>query len=174
MALISLLVFVYTALRYDVAATSPHSQPVEWVLSEGMQHSVRTHAAELEVPEGIDLRDASLADKAIGHYSVACATCHGAPGESRAPWMVMYPEPRALTDAAVVNAWSDRELYWIIKHGIKDTGMIALGPTHSEGDLWAVTAFVRQLPDMSPDRYRALRARYQQNAAAAGHAEHRH
>ncbi|MEX2594115.1 MAG: hypothetical protein WD426_15175 [Anditalea sp.] len=36
------------------------------------------------------------------------------------------------------------------------TGMMALGPTHSDEDIWGVTAFVRQLPDMSPEEYQAI------------------
>lgn len=156
----ALALALFGASRYHVGATEPHAAPVEWVLARGMQHSVRTHAAGVTIPDGVDLRDPALAERAIGHYVAACAPCHGAPGEERAPWMVMYPPPSPLADRTAVDRWSDQQLYWIIKHGIKDTGMIALGPTHSEADLWAVSAFVRQLPEMSPERYRTLRARY--------------
>jgi len=138
---------------YDVGATDGHTRPVEWALRSTMEASVREHAADVTIPDGVDTRDPALAARAIGHYSAACASCHGAPGRARAPWMVLYPEPANLTDAATVDRWSDAELYWIIKHGIKDTGMIALGPTHQEKDLWAVTAFVRQLPSMTEDEY---------------------
>jgi hypothetical protein len=75
-----------------------------------------------------------------------------------------------LTRAEVVGHWRDAELYWIIKHGIKDTGMLALGPTHPEDALWAVTAFVRQLPTMTPEEYQAMAQRYEakQKARASG------
>ncbi len=152
---------------YNVAATEAHSEPLEWALRTTMEASVKEHANDVSVPAGIDLRDPNLAARAIGHYSVACASCHGAPDVERAPWMVLYPEPANLTKPENVDRWSDAELYWIIKHGIKDTGMIALGPTHSEEDLWAVTAFVRQLPTMPVERYRSLVAAY--HAKHAGH-----
>jgi hypothetical protein len=80
--------------------------------------------------------------------------------------MVLYPPPADLTRPDVVSRWSDAELYWIIKNGVKDTGMIALGPTHQEHDLWAVSAFVRQLPTMSSDRYHELVSHYQAQQAA--------
>ncbi len=160
---------VYLVLTVNVAATAPHAAPVEWVLTEIMERSVRAQAEEVRVPAGVDLNDPALAARAIGHYSAACATCHGAPGEPRAPWIVMYPPPQPLTEAAYVDRWSDAELYWIIKHGIKDTGMIALGPTHEEPDLWAVAAFVRQLPAMDPERYRSLRSSHQQGMATHTH-----
>ena len=41
------------------------------------------------------------------------------------------------------------EVYWILEHGIKLAGMPAFGPTHGEDELWAITAFVEQLPEMS-------------------------
>jgi mono/diheme cytochrome c family protein len=160
-----------TAGLYDVAATDPHTAPVEWALRTTMESSVRNGAEDVRIPSDVDTRDPALARRAIGHYSVACASCHGAPGAERAPWMVLYPEPANLTRPEVVGRWSDAELYWIIKHGIKDTGMIALGPTHSEEDLWAVTAFVRQLPSMSEPEYRQLVADY--HAEHAGHSGHR-
>ena len=163
------------ARTYHVGVTTPHSAPVEWVLRRGMEASIRGHAASVVLPPGIDLQDRRLAEGAIGHYSVACAQCHGAPGHPPAPWMVLYPEPHDLTRAEVVSHWSDAELYWIIKHGIKDTGMIALGPTHQEQDLWAVSAFVRQLPSMTAERYHGLVTQYQaQRASMATATGHEH
>lgn len=160
---------------YDVGVTAPHSTPVEWLLQSAMERSIRAHADSVVTPEGIDLSDPGLAERAIGHYSVACATCHGAPGHPAAPWMVLYPRPSDLTRPEVVSRWTDAELYWIIKNGIKDTGMIALGPTHTDADLWAVSAFVRQLPQMSAERYHELMMGYlSERAEAPGGAAHDH
>lgn len=158
--------------RYDVSARSPHSAPVEWLLRSGMERSVRAHAREL--PAGTNSNDPHLAARAIGHYAAACAPCHAAPGQPRAPWMVLYPEPADLTRPEVVARWTDAELYWIIANGIKDTGMIALGPTHSEADLLAVTAFVRQLPRMSSERYRELASSDAAGGHEAGHHQPSH
>jgi mono/diheme cytochrome c family protein len=163
------------ARAYDVGVTTPHSMPIEWVMRRGMETSIRSHAENVVIPPGTDLQDAQLAERAIGHYSVACAQCHGAPGHPAAPWMVLYPPPADLTRADVVSRWSDAELYWIIKNGIKDTGMIALGPTHQEHDLWAVSAFVRQLPKTSSDRYHELVTQYHaQQAAKSTASAHQH
>ena len=126
------LSFVYSGF-YNVGATDGHSRVVEWALRMAMENSVRYHAGEIVVPAGVDLNSRELAEKAIGHYSVACATCHSAPGRSADPWMKIYPEAPDLTKHSSVEIWSDAEFYWIIKHGIKDTGMLALGPTHTGG-----------------------------------------
>lgn len=69
---------------------------------------------------------------------------------------ILYPPPPDLTLAAVVDRWSDAELYWIVKNGIEHTGMIGLGPTHTDEEIWSVSAFVRQLPTMSPAEYQAM------------------
>lgn len=130
-----------------------------------MEVSVRHHARDVTIPAGVDLRDPALAERAIGHYSVACAQCHAAPGHPAAPWMVLYPAPADLTQAETVAQWTDAELFWIIENGIKDTGMIALGPTHQQQDIWAVAAFVRQLPEMAPGRYHELVTQYQSRRA---------
>ena len=45
----------------------------------------------VEIPVGTDLRDPTLAERAFGHYSVACTPCHGAPGVDAAPWLLLNP-----------------------------------------------------------------------------------
>ena len=152
--------FVYSG-AYSVAATDGHSKPVEWAVRTAAERSIRAHAKGVTVPQGIDLRDPTLAQKAFGHYSAACVTCHAAPGRGPDPWVVLYPPAPDLTKAEVVSRWSDRELFWIIKHGIKDTGMLALGPTHKDDDVWAVSAFVRQLPAMTAEQYEAMTREYE-------------
>lgn len=162
----------------DVAATDRHWAITEWALHTTMENSVRAAARDVEIPDGVDLGDPALAERAFGHYSVACTPCHGAPGQGAAPWMVTNPPSLLLVDTA--DRWSDRELYWIIKHGIKMTGMPALGPTHEDADLWAIAAFVRQLPTMSPEAYQGMGARFEATrrvkaeADAEAHAHHHH
>lgn len=51
---------------------------------------------------------------------------------------------------------SAAELFWIVNHGIKMNGMPAFGPTHTEADIWNVTAFVRRLGAMQPTDYQGL------------------
>jgi mono/diheme cytochrome c family protein len=48
------------------------------------------------------------------------------------------------------------EEFWVVKHGLKMTGMPAWGVTHSDELLWDVVAFLRKLPELTPDQYQAL------------------
>jgi mono/diheme cytochrome c family protein len=80
----------------------------------------------------------------------------------------LLPEPPEL--AVVAEEWSVAELFWITKHGIRMTGMPAFGPTHSDAELWEVVAFLRVLPALTPEAYRALLG----PAADGGHDGHGH
>ena len=77
--------------------------------------------------------------------------------------MYIYPAAPNLMDIAVVGKWTDAELFWIIKNGIKDTGMPALGPTHGDEEMWGVTAFVKQLPNTSPEEYITMEKWFKEN-----------
>lgn len=147
--------FVYSGI-YNVAASKWHPAIEGKFFSTVMVQSVRHQARNIPIPADIDLHDRTLAGKFGGAYGKACQTCHGGPGVKPDPWVYLYPPATDLTDAAVVDRWSDAELYWIIKNGIEHTGMIALGPTHGDEELWSVSAFVRQLPTMSPADYKAM------------------
>jgi mono/diheme cytochrome c family protein len=48
------------------------------------------------------------------------------------------------------------ELFWIAKHGIRMTGMPTFGGTQEDRQLWTLVAFVRRLPDMTPEQYKRM------------------
>jgi len=52
--------------------------------------------------------------------------------------------------------------------GIKMSGMPAIGQSHSDEDIWSIAAFVRQLPTMTPEQYKAMEKRYPRGAADQG------
>lgn len=120
-----------------------------------MKNSVRTRAKELAVPQLGPERTAEGA----GHYAPMCERCHGAPGvKPNEVGRSIVPEPPDLEEAA--GEWSEAELFWIIKHGIKMTGVPGWGKIDGDDELWNVVAFVKALPDASAERYRALTAQY--------------
>ena len=61
--------------------------------------------------------------------------------------------PRLPTTAA--SLYSPAELFSILKHGIKMTGMPAWSD-HSDDELWATVAFLEKLPGMSEQDYAKL------------------
>jgi len=85
---------------------------------------------------------------AIGEmqFRASCAACHGLDGRTPSDvgrWM--YPRASDLGSAAV-QEWSDAELFWIIKHGIRLTGMPGFGKIHPDERIWHLVYYVRTLP----------------------------
>ncbi len=67
----------------------------------------------------------------------------------------MYPQPPDLSKVKRDPA----QTFWIIKHGIKMSGMPAWGATHDDARIWAMVAFLQQLPRLTPEQYQILTAR---------------
>jgi cytochrome c553 len=137
---------------YSVAASRGHWAIVEWFLTFGMRNSVETHALAIDTP-ALDSPD--LYRLGAGHFHSGCAYCHGAPGIPINPIArSMLPPPPDLSDAT--RQWIDRELFWIIKHGIKYTGMPAWASQQRDDEVWAVVAFLKQLPALDAHAYRNM------------------
>ena len=66
----------------------------------------------------------------------------------------MLPQPPNLIEH--VGEWRSREVFWMLKHGIKMSGMPAFGGTHSDETIWTMVAFAKQLPTMSAATYAAI------------------
>lgn len=138
---------------FNVAASRGHWPVTAWFLQFTMQNSVQTHAFGIETPG--NLSDTGLIARGAGHYHLGCATCHGAPGIRRnAIVKHMVPPPPYLVHH--VSDWKPRELFWIVKHGIKYAGMPAWLSQERDDEVWAVTAFLLKLPEIDAERYNAL------------------
>ena len=149
--LIGAAVFIYGGF-YNVAASVPHNGAVEALLDFGMRRSVAAHAPEAPPPL---LTDPAMIERGARHYDGNCAPCHGGPGVPRAPMTAaMLPEPPDL--AAKVDRFNDNEIFWIIRHGLKYTGMPGWPADGRDDEVWDVTAFVRLLPGMTVEEYQAL------------------
>ncbi len=157
--LVLALAFLFSG-AYDVAADSPHTGVTRWALHALMDRSVETRASSVE---GVAPTDPEALRHGFGEYDEMCVTCHGAPGVERGSiGKGLNPEPPDLgADDAETD---DAELFWIVDHGIKFTGMPGFGDTHSAETVWAIVAFVKQLPGMSAARYAQWRAEYAEHA----------
>ncbi|MDA8164485.1 MAG: cytochrome c [Desulfobacteraceae bacterium] len=147
------LMFIYSGL-WNVAAMIPHSGPVRWVLDTMTLSSVRARAGGIVPPP----RGRSDKNQGFLLYDRLCVHCHGAPGVCASEvGLGLGPEPPSL--ATRVGRWRDRELFWIMGHGLRSTGMPSFGATRADEELWSVVAFLRELPSLSPEAYLLLRER---------------
>lgn len=79
-------------------------------------------------------------------FGSECAACHGLDGHKLTDsgrWM--YPRASDLTSPEV-QQYSDRELFWIVKNGIRLSGMPAFGKVESDEHIWNLVHYVRTLP----------------------------
>lgn len=137
---------------YDVAASRGHWHITDSFLRFGMEQSVKARASDAPAPP---LDDPNLVRLGAAHFHTGCAWCHGMPGTPIGPVPGhMLPPPPDLGERA--SEWTDQELFWIVKHGIKYAGMPAW-PTQSRDDeVWTLVAFLRRLPALEPESYMAL------------------
>jgi mono/diheme cytochrome c family protein len=155
-ALVCIAVVMGLAVMFSgvisVAATTPDWPIVAWVLDTTMEHSVEAHARDVIVAA-----DYNSIDIHAGYerYNSMCVFCHGAPGVERR-WVGESLSPYPPDLAVTANDWSPAQVFWIVDHGIKMTGMPAVGPSHSEAEVWTLAAFVKSLPKLTPEQYKAF------------------
>lgn len=134
---------------FNTTASTPHPAPIAWATHLTMTNAVKRNAGRLPAPPSFTAADVRAGART---YDANCAVCHGAPGISRAPWISgMTPSPPFLLDAA--RNWTPNELFWIVRYGVRMTGMPAWDRTLSERDVWNLVAFLDALPGMSATDY---------------------
>jgi hypothetical protein len=67
----------------------------------------------------------------------------------------LYPRPPSWRDLGAVDP---REAFWVIKHGIKMTGMPAWGTGEKDEGSWEVVLFIRHVPQLTPAEEREMEA----------------
>lgn len=135
----------------NVGADHPHPALVRWYLDRAMTYSVQEHAQGLQAPPPAQISRAEGAR----HYDSMCVICHGAPGSERSLiGQGLSPDPPHLVRTA--PGWTVEQVYWLVTHGVGDTGMPAFGATRTEAQRWAIAYFVKQLPEMTPEEYQRL------------------
>jgi mono/diheme cytochrome c family protein len=117
-----------------------------------MQRSVAEHAQGINAPAQLTDEQAREGARV---YNETCVYCHGAPGKDPVDiGKGLNPEPPFLPDT--IADWKTGEVFWIIKNGIKMTGMPSFGPSHKDDEIWKLVAFVQRMPKMTPEQYEQM------------------
>jgi mono/diheme cytochrome c family protein len=136
---------------YNVAADAPHTGFVRNVLEYARIRSIAVHAEDVRAPS---LDKQSMIVEGASHYDAMCTGCHQAPGMKENEMRPgLDPKPPVLANGGL---GTPAQMFWVIKHGIKMTGMPAWGVTHTDEEIWNVVAFLQRLPTLSPAQFRAL------------------
>jgi mono/diheme cytochrome c family protein len=150
-------VVVYSVVRRGLSA---HDEPsrVEAMLARAMRR-LATPQATRSRPNPVPLTDAVI-EQALQHYADHCALCHANDGSGDTEiGRGMYPRVPDMR-AAETQSLSDGELFSIIEHGIRLTGMPAWGTGTAEGerDSWGLVHFIRRLPKLSAEEIERMEA----------------
>jgi len=138
---------------YDIGADTRHWLITEKIVGILRERSIESRAKDITIP---NLENPQLVLQGAGQYAAMCANCHLAPrmGDTGIS-LGLYPKPPDLSQASV----DPRVAFWVIKHGIKMSGMPAWGRSHDDLTLWSIVAFVNRLPEMEPQEYKDIVAK---------------
>ncbi len=121
-------------------------------LQSAVRASVRRAAASVPNPPPANDDDLVAGGKL---YVAGCQGCHGKLGGLYREDHELFPPTPQLPHTG--TQYSEPELYWIVKHGIRMTGMSAYGPFYSEKELWSLAAFLRRINNLSPGMIENIR-----------------
>ena len=141
---------------FNVAASEPDPGVVNWALIKVRMASIAHHA---NVNSPINLDDASIVQAGAKAFAVrGCANCHGAPGVNWQKFSEgLQPDPPDLKD--VVKEREPAQLFWVVKHGIKMTGMPSFGAIGADDkEVWSIVAFIKKIPNVSEADFKAWSA----------------
>ncbi|MFT5721331.1 MAG: mono/diheme cytochrome c family protein [Motiliproteus sp.] len=152
--------FLYSGM-YSMGADDPHYEMTTWALETLRENSIARASKDITVPS--DLNSVERLLKGGADYNGMCAGCHLKPGKSESDFTLgLYPAPPNLADLSrpdTDDKAADQRSFWIIKHGIKASGMPAWAPGHDDTRIWNMVAFLKRLPELTETQYQILSAR---------------
>jgi mono/diheme cytochrome c family protein len=160
--LVASLSLIGSAIVYSIVSRglSAHDEPsrVEEVLARSMRRwatpqAMRSRANPVQpTPEVID--------RALEHFADHCATCHANNGSGDTEiGRGLYPRVPDMRSAPT-QALTDGELFSIIEHGIRLTGMPAWsnGTEEGERESWGLAHFIRRLSKLTDEQIERMEA----------------
>ena len=89
------------------------------------------------------------------HYADHCAVCHGVDGSGKTKISKgLYPPTPDLASKRTQEL-SDGELFYIIREGIRFSGMPGFGGSDDEN--WKLVQFIRQIPNLSNEEIEMIK-----------------
>ncbi len=127
-----------------------------------LEEIMARHARRIATPAGAKemknphpQTEASMAE-AREHFVAHCSICHGINGRGATTiGRNLYPKVPDMTDQQTQQL-ADGELFYIISNGVRFTGMPAWGDEDSPESIWALVAFIRRLPKLTPEELKQL------------------
>lgn len=151
---------VLTAVLLVRRGFSARDEPsaLEAVVARTMRHLAVPRSART-MTNPVPLSPAVLAD-GLAHFADHCAICHGNDGRGQTDiGKNSYPKAPDMT-ATPTQSLSDGEIFYIIKNGVRLTGMPAWGENTPEDDAasWHLVYFIRHLPRVTEQELNEMKS----------------
>jgi mono/diheme cytochrome c family protein len=133
---------------YDIGADDHHTKLALAIIDQLRERSIEVRARSISP---LLVADPNRVKLGAERYNALCVNCHLAPGVLKSDIRAgLYPRPPSLAQEDVKDS---RRAFWIIKHGIKMTGMPAWSKTLDDAAIWELVTFVQKMPDMTAETY---------------------
>ena len=129
----------------DVRGDAAPSRLETYMMRAAVHASVRRHAEEIRNPVEPTEENLIAGGKM---YLNECSGCHGTPGKIQKDADPLRPAPPQL--AVVGTEYSEAQVFWVAKHGIRMSGMFANGVWDSDQKLWTVAAYIKRMNALPP------------------------
>jgi mono/diheme cytochrome c family protein len=147
--------FVYLMLGWaEVRGDLPPSRLETYLMTRSVHASVRRNAPEFPNPVAPTEENLIAGGKI---YLSECSGCHGTPGAPDTDGTAdsLYPPVPQLP--TVGTEYSEAQIFWIAKHGVRRTGMFANGKWDSDQKLWTAAAYIKRIKSLPPRVQQELR-----------------
>jgi mono/diheme cytochrome c family protein len=147
LALLLLSALVVTRLGLmPVSADGIHSRLEARIMPMVLHASIVRHASGDTSP--VPLNEDNL-KAGVDTYKAMCVRCHSTPeGNASVYGQSFYPPAPQLPKG--MAQYTDSQLFWLIKHGIRNTGMPALGGMLSDEEIWQIVSLLKNSQDLPP------------------------
>lgn len=142
----------YSLLGFaEVRGDLPPSRMESAFMTRAVHASVRREAPEIANPFPPTDENLTAGGKI---YLNQCAGCHGTPGKTTKEQSVLYPDPPHLPTTG--TEYTEAQVFWVAKHGVRHSGMFANGVWDSDETLWKAAAFISRIRSLPPSVSAAL------------------
>lgn len=133
----------YGVVTFNFSALPDPGGTETSVISSLRESSIRRGARNLPASPIVNNADAVSQGHTL--YAKECAQCHGPDGrEPTTMGSSMYPRVPSLSSPDT-QEMSDKEIFWVIKNGIRFSGMPGFANINSDPQMWQITYYLRSL-----------------------------
>ena len=155
--LVGTAIYTVNMVRHGFSTRTQPSQ-LEIVLARTMRNMAMPSNVKQEMNPWAAKATPEVLGAARAHWADHCTTCHANDGSGNTEiGQNLYPKAPDMRLPATQNL-TDGELYYVIRNGIRLTGMPAWGDPDLQQDdeSWQLVLFIRHLPKITPEELKEM------------------